>query len=400
MRIALIHLRHAEVGGTERFMNRMAGHLAELGHEVSIVCRRHEALPHPRVRFVVLHGLAVGGAWRAWRFAQDVEAHVAEARYDLTFALGKTWTHDVIRSGGGCHQTYLDNADRHARGAWERATGFGALKNRVALDIEARAYAPGASRRVIVNSDMVRRDLMARYGLPESLIELIYNGVDLERFHPRHRAESGAAWRARNGYGSKETVVLFLGSGFGRKGLAPLLAAFARVSARRPELRLAVVGRDGAQAQYESLAHELILGERVRFLGESRTPEECYAGADLYALPTRYDPFAHTVLEALASGLPVLTTNGTGASELLGPEHGEVLPAPGVATDTDATARRATGDEASVEAFAAALERWADRSRLAAAAPAVRALAEQYPFERTLSLTTKVLMEAAEEKTR
>ncbi|HTE05366.1 MAG TPA: glycosyltransferase, partial [Planctomycetota bacterium] len=152
MRIALIHLRHAEVGGTERFMNRIAAHLAGLGHEVAIVCRRHGALPHPRVRFVVLHGLAVGGAWRAWRFAQDVEAHVREARYDLVFALGKTWTHDVIRSGGGCHQTYLDTADRHARGAWERATGWGALKNRVALDIEAKAYAPGAYRKVIAIS--------------------------------------------------------------------------------------------------------------------------------------------------------------------------------------------------------------------------------------------------------
>ncbi len=195
MRIALIHMRHAAVGGTERFLNRLAAHLGAGGHDVVIVCRRHEESPHPRATFAVLHGPALGSAWRAWRFAQDVERHVRGRRYDVVLGLGKTWTHDVVRCGGGCHQTYMDLADRFTRSGWERALGVGSVGNRVALELERRAFAPGAARRVIAVSDMVRRDLIARHGLRGGDVELIHNGVDLARFHPRHRAEGGAALR-------------------------------------------------------------------------------------------------------------------------------------------------------------------------------------------------------------
>src|SRR5262245_59222313 len=88
LRIALVHQRHAAVGGTELFLNALAAHLAGRGHEVVIVCRRHEAAPHPRVRFEVLHGFALGSSWRLWRFARDVERHLATARYDLVLGLG------------------------------------------------------------------------------------------------------------------------------------------------------------------------------------------------------------------------------------------------------------------------------------------------------------------------
>ncbi len=383
MRIALIHMRHAAVGGTERFLNRLAAHLGAGGHDVVIVCRRHEESPHPRATFAVLHGPALGSAWRAWRFAQDVERHVRGQRYDVVLGLGKTWTHDVVRCGGGCHQTYMDLADRFTRSGWERALGVGSVGNRVALALERRACAPGAARRIIAVSDMVRRDLIARHGLRAGDIELIHNGVDLARFHPRHRAEGGAALRRRLGWGPDALVFLFLGTGFGRKGLSPLLDAFARLAADRPDARLLVAGRDGGSRRFEAHARALGLGARVQFLGETGAPHECYGAADVYVLPTFYDAFAFTILEALASGLPVLPTDRAGAAELLTPAQGEVL-------------RAAELDSgAGVDALEAALRRWCDRELRAAAAPAARALAERHPFERTLEATTRVLLDAA-----
>src|SRR6185295_18991211 len=109
MRLALTHLRHARTGGTERYLNGLAGFLAARGHEVTIVCRSHAAPPHPAVRFETLRGLALGGAWRTWSFARAVERHVTEhgaesalagRRYDLVVGLGRTWTQDVLRLGG------------------------------------------------------------------------------------------------------------------------------------------------------------------------------------------------------------------------------------------------------------------------------------------------------------
>ncbi|HZJ69898.1 MAG TPA: glycosyltransferase family 4 protein, partial [Planctomycetota bacterium] len=367
MKIALVHQRHAAVGGTERFLNALAAHLAERGHEVVIVCRRHEAAPHPRVRFERLHGFALGTSWRLWRFARDVERHLAGTHYDLVLGLGKTARQDVIRAGGGCHQTYVELAHRWVKQPWERGLGLGRLKNRLAIALERRAYSPGAYRRVIAISEMVKRDLVARHGVPERSIRVIHNGVDLRRFHPSRRAGEGTALRASLGWDPEHVVLLFLGRGFGRKGLDRLLEAFAQIAGERPQARLLVVGRDRGQPAYERQAARLGLGERVRFLGERGDPEACYAAADLYVLPARYDAFAFSVLEALATGLPVVTTDRTGASELLDESVGTVISAEGDAAE-----------------LAAALARWLEPGRIERARSAARARAERHPFERTL----------------
>jgi UDP-glucose:(heptosyl)LPS alpha-1,3-glucosyltransferase len=373
-------MRHAQVGGTERFLNAIASHLADLGHEVVIVCRRHVQSPHPDVRFEVLHDVALGSAWRAWGFARAVERHVRAADYDLVFALGKTWTHDLLRSGGGCHQTYIERAHRYVKTPAERALGVGALKNMAALKIEQRAMAPGAARRIIAISEMVKRDIVARHDFPAERVEVIYNGVDTERFSPEQRQGAGAALRAELGWNADHTVALFLGQGYGRKGLSRLLSGIAPLARSRPELRVAVVGREHGQASWEHEAAALGLADRVAFLGERKDPETCFAAGDLYVLPTHYDAFAFSVLEALATGLAVITTDQAGAGELLANDVGQVVAADG--PDEELTA---------------ALETWLDKDRLAAAAGPARALAERYTFTRTLEHTARVLGEVAAE---
>src|SRR6185503_21339560 len=184
MRLALTHLRHAKTGGTERYLDRLAGWLAARGHEVTIVCRSHGAPPHPRVRFECLRGLALGGAWRTWSFARAVERHLAGHEHDLVVGLGRTWTQDVLRLGGGCQRTYLELAHQATLTPRERLLGGGAWKHALAVRIEERALARDATH-VLANSEMVRRDVQARYGLPDERISVIHNGVDLERFHPR-----------------------------------------------------------------------------------------------------------------------------------------------------------------------------------------------------------------------
>ncbi len=375
MRIALVHMRHAHTGGTERYLNHLARYLAERGDDVTIVCRRHEEAPHAAVRFEVLHNLAIGGAWRMSSFARAVERHVAAADYDLVFGLGKTWTHDVIRLGGGCHQTYLDLAHADTLSAAEKLVGKGRLKQKAALAIEARALAPGAYKRVITNCEMVKRDAMERHAIPAELVEVVYNGVDLERFHPRHRADNPV--RREAGFGPDDRVVLFLGTGYGRKGLDRVLDAFPAVMSERSDARLLVVGYDGARPSFERRAAALGLGERARFLGGRRDAEVCFGAADVYALPTRYDPFANATLEALATGLPVVTTDANGASELIGEAEGTVL---GRGSDA--------GD------VTAALLHWLDRGSNGAP----RALAERHSIESKLEATAAILAAVAGEK--
>ena len=365
MHAALVHMRHAATGGTERYLNQVALHLAERGDLVTIVCRSHEDAPDPRVRFASLRPLAVGPAMRMTSFARAVERHVRERSYDVVYGLGKTWTHDVVRLGGGCHQTYL-----------ERMGGEVRHKDRLAIGIESRALATDSCLRVVVNSRRVGEDVARRHGIAADRIRLVYNGVDLGRFHPRARTGAGAALRRSIGIGEDDVAILFLGSGYRRKGLDLALEAFRRISGSIGTARLVVVGRDSDEARYRGLAADAGLGDRVRFLGARDDAESCFAAADLFVLPTRYDPFANATLEALASGLPVITSEDNGASELVVEGwNGSVLPVLGA------------------DALAETLRAWCDRERLRAASPCARETAERHPVAEKGAQTAAILDE-------
>jgi UDP-glucose:(heptosyl)LPS alpha-1,3-glucosyltransferase len=101
------------------------------------------------------------------------------------------------------------------------------------------------------------------------------------------------------------------------KGLTPLLNAFALTTREKPG-RLVVVGHPKV-ARYERHAHKLGIADRVIFLGHRADPKDCYFAADYLVHPTFYDPCSLVVLEALACGLPVITTQYNGVSELLTP---------------------------------------------------------------------------------
>ena len=382
MNVALVHLRHRETGGTERYLNQVAAHLAEHGHAVTVVCRSHERPPHPGVRFVVLRSLCVGATWRMWAFAQAVERHVRLVPYDIVFGLGRTWSQDVIRLGGGCEQTYLDLAHPHTLRPWERIIGHGRLRHRLSMAIERRALRPGAYTRVITNSAMVKRDVISRYAVPEEKVAIIYNGVDLERFHPRQRDDRGAELRRACGFRAGDFVVLFLGTGYGRKGLQRILRVFPALVRERSGARLLVVGYDSSQPAFERQAADLGIHSQVRFLGGRRDAEACFGAADVYVLPTYYDPFANSTLEALASGLPVITTATNGASELLTHHvEGSILP-------------RDAGNEALLRELLV----WADHERTRDGGQAARRLAERHPQEETARASTEVLEGAWVEK--
>jgi UDP-glucose:(heptosyl)LPS alpha-1,3-glucosyltransferase len=167
---------------------------------------------------------------------------------------------------------------------------------------------------VVAISALGRAEIRRLYGTPEAAVHLIYNGVDLTRFHPDNRPRLGPEVRRRLGLGAGHFVVAFVGSGFQRKGLD--LAIEALALCRDPDLRLLVAGR-GDAAPYREQAGRLGLGERVLWLGPEPRVEEVYAAADLLALPARYEPFGNVHLEALASGVPVLSSRAAGGAEVI-----------------------------------------------------------------------------------
>jgi UDP-glucose:(heptosyl)LPS alpha-1,3-glucosyltransferase len=210
--------------------------------------------------------------------------------------------------------------------------------HRYTLAAEAAMFRHPSLAAVICNSRMVRDDIAQRFGVADAKLHVIYNGVDLDHFHPRLRDEHRTALRTKVGAGdtprSKSTsrtapVALFVGSGYERKGLPALLAAFARLPEDKSELW--VVGYDKRQAAMRRQAARLGIAARVRFFGAQKDVRPFYGAADLFVLPTLYDPFPNAALEALACGLPVVTTTSCGAAELITAANGAVVAANDVA---------------------------------------------------------------------
>jgi UDP-glucose:(heptosyl)LPS alpha-1,3-glucosyltransferase len=185
---------------------------------------------------------------------------------------------------------------------------------------ERRVFAHPDLKAVICNSTMVREEIERRFGVPPHKLHVIHSGVDLDHFHPRHRAALRSAARAELGAGEADFLFLFVGSGFWRKGLDAAIGALARCADRR--LRLAVAGRDRNAARFAEQARAAGLGDKVGFLGGRDDVRPLYAAADCFILPTRYDPLPGAALEALAMGLPAIVGRRSGAAEAMRPGIG------------------------------------------------------------------------------
>jgi UDP-glucose:(heptosyl)LPS alpha-1,3-glucosyltransferase len=257
---------------------------------------------------------------------------------------------DVYRAGDGVHAQWLEHRSRLLP-AWKRAALRANAYHRYVLDAERRTFSSPRLRAVICNSVMVRDEIRRWFGTDASKLHVIYNGVDLEHFHPRLKREHRAEVRDRLGLADGTPLITFVGSGFERKGLGPLIEALARVKSTH----LAVVGKDGDQPKLASLASRFGVDSRIHWVGPQADVRPWYGAADAFALPTFYDPFPNAVLEALACGLPVLTSRSCGAAELV---HAGVN---GVVCD----------DPSDIDSLAAALsDLLVDPARLSAAARA------------------------------
>jgi UDP-glucose:(heptosyl)LPS alpha-1,3-glucosyltransferase len=386
MHLALLHLRHALRGGVEKYLATLARARMRQGDRVTVLCRSHAQGADAGLEFVTLKGPALGTMGRRERFARDVDRHLREhGGYDVVYELGLGWNHDLIRLGWGCWARSFELSELGPAATLRRVSSGSsgrrpALRTRLAqvaqacgdaverkrprmLALERRALCTGRGA-VVANSNFVAHDVADRYGVPPDRLHVVHNGVDLERYHPRHREEGRARLTALGVAAEDRTVLLFLGSGFRRKGLAELLVACEALFARRRELVLAVVGDDPYEAAYRASVEGTLLAGRVHFLGGRSDVPELMAGADLYVLPTHYDAFANTTLEALAAGTPIITTAHNGGHEVVSPDAGAVIPS---ANDTDA--------------LLAALEAWTPRDVLALRRAAARAAAERHPIE-------------------
>ena len=348
MKIGFVRRGHSATGGAEAYLLRVAAALRKLGQETSLITTEDwpaERWSNGEIQRIPGKSLE--------EFSRSFQA--SQTGCDVHFSLERVPGCDVFRAGDGVHAAWLQRRDGFDP-VWKRLTRWINRKHAQILRLERQVFDPANTKAVIANSKMVREEILARFSFPSDRVHVIYNGITPSSAAPS-RAEARRIWNIDE----KTFCPLFLGTGWERKGLSTAI----RAADCLEDTTLLVAGR-GVADRYR--------GTNVRFLGPVKDIASLFAASDILVLPTWYDPFSNACLEALAAGLPVITTDANGFSEIIERGvHGDIT---------------APGD---VHAIAELLDSWRIPGRCAEAREACLRLASEFSIEKNATETLRVL---------
>lgn len=358
MKIGLVRRGYSATGGAEAYLRRFAEGVVASGHQCSLFTARkwpREEWPHEIFR--------VPHAESPRAFARALVKMGAQERCELLFSLERVTTCDCYRAGDGVHRAWLARREQAAPGLRSLLRRWNP-KHREILALEAELFRTEGARAVIANSQMVKAEIVHHYPrYPAERIHVVYNGVPPSGVHPESYA-ARVQTRKELGIADDEYVVLFAGSGWERKGLSYAIEAMNAAALPRGVLLVAGSGDKGAMPK----------SRHTIFLGPVKDMPRHFAAADAFLLPTLYDPFSNACLEALAAGLPVITTSSNGFSEIIEPGvEGDVL-----------------SDPADVVALARAIAGWNDSGRRDAVREQLLAKGARYSMEENIRQTLAV----------
>lgn len=323
MRIAIVRKKYTFHGGAEGFSQNFIRQLTDTGHEVHLYAMKWEGSPLTQnLFFHKVPAIAFNSFLRDLSFSISSFIMLRKKRdyFDIIQSHDKTLYQDIYRAGDGCHIEWLKQR-------WRRKGVLGKLLiilnpyHWLVLCMERIIFNGHRFKKVIAISELVKKNIIENYNVDKRFIEVIYNGVDLVRFKPENRYIYRREIREAYSIAEDAFTVLFAGSGFERKGLEFLLKAAELVPV---QMTLLIAGK-GPEKRYSGL----IKRQRVIFCGPQKEIQKYYAASDAFVFPALYEPFGNAHLEALASGLPVITTRQSGAAEIIEEgKHGFVIENP------------------------------------------------------------------------
>lgn len=315
MKVALVIKNFSlNKGGAERYACLLGRGLVERGHEVHVLANQWDNAGDSGIQFHHVPMVRWNSLLKILSFPFHARKLLQENNYDIIQGLTPLYSQDVYRIGEGLH---VDALLHRYPSFFARFSRYLNPKHLAVLAIERNMFKPANYRKVIANSLMCKRRLKELYGVPDRDVEVIYNGVDTRIYNGTARQSHRLDVRNELGFKEDDRVMLFVSMDFVRKGLEYLLKAHARLHREGARsLKTLVVGK-GRVAEFQRMADQLGIGDLVRFLPPTNETQRYYAAADIFALPTLYDPFSNVCLEALACGLPVVTTRHNGASEII-----------------------------------------------------------------------------------
>ncbi|GAC1451516.1 MAG: glycosyltransferase family 4 protein [Isosphaeraceae bacterium] len=325
MRLALNYQKvDPSRGGAETYVVDLCHRLVRAGHDVDLYAEswREGVLPSA-VRCVAVPAPGGTRSARILAFARNSAQALDAGAHDCSVGFINTWHHDVIIPQGGVRAGSLEANSRRFSAGWRRALYVvGKQANPRSWTyraIERRQYDPARGTRIVAVSRMVKEHLQRFHHVPPNRIHVVPNAIDTQRLMVGQPGAVRCAFRNKLGLPPEALVGLFVGHNYWLKGLKPLLHALAERRRSHPGGRpvKVVVCGGGSDGPFRRMAKRLGLEESVLFLGYYPEIRDCYRSCDFFVSPTYYDPCSLVVFEALACGLPVITTACNGASELM-----------------------------------------------------------------------------------
>lgn len=340
------------IGGLESWAHNLAQALAQHGHGVRVLTTRIGTEIDGVRCDLVARG--AGPIQQARLFA--AAALPGEIVHDTGVGLGG----DVFQPQMGCHSLNI----ARDRAAWPWRARLRMLRDRQYLrhvrEVAAleRLQLAQAGRVVAVSRE-VERVFRKRFQVPQQRLVVIPNGIDIRHFNPGDAAATRDVARGRLGLAPDSLMLLSAAHNFRLKGVHHAIQALALLGPTLADAQLLVAGA-GASAEFAALAERAGVASRVRFLGQVADMPALFAAADIFVHPTAHDACSLATLEAMACGVPVITTRRNGAADgMVSGREGWVLDAPD--TKALAAALRIMADPVRREPMRAAARRFAER---------------------------------------
>ncbi|NUM36795.1 MAG: glycosyltransferase [Candidatus Brocadiae bacterium] len=302
-------------GGAERFTKNLILGLAQGGAEVHLITTNLDEAPP---QGVVVHSFSVPKKPSHKKnsvFVEKSREILLQNPHSYSIAISATYPTTIFHLGDGIHKHWLKVKSKNP---FSKIFDSFSLRHKTILDIEKNIL-EGGHKFIVTNSHLCKRHATQYYHIPPENIFVNYTGIDLELFNPGV-LQYRNTMRKQIGIEENTFLVGYASNNFQRKGLATMIRAMALLQKRIPDCCLLVLGQDKKASLYQAMARFYKIEDKVKFLGNKADIEKYYAMMDVFVLPTLYDPCATVVLEALACGIPSISTTNNGASELI--QHG------------------------------------------------------------------------------
>jgi len=313
IRLAIIRQKYTAFGGAERFVeNAIQGLSKYHSIETTLITRKWPLKTNTKKIIELCNPFYVTRALRDWSFSRCACAKVRAGNYDLVQSNERAPCGDIYRAGDGVHREWLEKW-KPILPFWRKIWLNASLYHAYLRFMERRVFSSPSLKAIIANSYSTKKEIEKHFPEIEAEIHVVRNGVDTKYYHPSARDRFRSKIRKEIGIKKNERILLFVGSGFERKGVPLLLNLLKDL----PGHALVIVGKDSRIKRYKKTSARLGLGDRCYFTGPQHDTLPWYATADIFVFPTLYDPLPNTALEAMSCGLPTIISKDSGAAELI-----------------------------------------------------------------------------------